>query len=274
MSPNPWLRRDFDGACVLVTGGTRGLGLAIGLALAREGAHVWLTHRWGSVAEGELRDAFSRAGAKPPRVVEADILHEGDTDHLLEQMAEQHDAVDVFVSNVALCPTGPLTETWNRRRAHRGIGATAWPLIGIAQRIHARFGGWPRAILATTTDSDASLFPGYGYVALSKALLVTLARYLAHHLWEEGVRVNILQCRPVATESLTATFGEEFAPFLERWGGPDAVGDVEEIGQAALALCSGLLDAMTGQVLTVDRGFAYRNNLNTLYSRRADLGLE
>ena len=58
---------DLQGSTVVVTGGTRGLGRAIGIELARAGASVVLTHRWDSVPKGEVEDAFaalSPAGAR------------------------------------------------------------------------------------------------------------------------------------------------------------------------------------------------------------------
>ncbi|HEY0136691.1 MAG TPA: SDR family NAD(P)-dependent oxidoreductase, partial [Nannocystis sp.] len=64
---------DFTGKAVLITGGTRGIGLACGLAFARHGARVILTHRWGSADEGELRAKFAELGAPEPMIVEADV---------------------------------------------------------------------------------------------------------------------------------------------------------------------------------------------------------
>ena len=71
------------GRCVLVTGGTRGIGLATGLAFGRLGASAVLTHRWGSADEDAIRVAFAEAGAPEPDIVEADAGHGPDLDALL-----------------------------------------------------------------------------------------------------------------------------------------------------------------------------------------------
>ncbi len=94
------MRNDFTNKAVVITGGTKGIGRAIGLAFGRHGAQVYLTHRWSSADENELRAAFAAAGAPEPAIVEADVSADEDTEALLEQVKKRHDRVEVFVSNV------------------------------------------------------------------------------------------------------------------------------------------------------------------------------
>ena len=99
----------------------------------------------------------------------------------------------------------------------------------------------------------------YDFVATSKAVLETLARYAAMRL--EGVNLNVVRAGYVWTESFRATFGDEFAGFAKARGLDRHFVHPEEIAHAILALCSGLLDGMTGQVLAVDRGLPFFETL-------------
>jgi NAD(P)-dependent dehydrogenase (short-subunit alcohol dehydrogenase family) len=91
------ISKDYKGRVVLITGGTKGIGLACGLAFGRLGAHVWLTHRWGSADEDAIRAEFARAGAPEPRIVEADASKTAETKNLMALIAEHHEGVDVFI---------------------------------------------------------------------------------------------------------------------------------------------------------------------------------
>src|SRR5688500_14436653 len=98
--PSGAMNRDGSSRTVLVTGGTRGIGRAVGIAFARTGARVVLTHRWGSADPAELAAAFQGAGAREPEVVAADVSSATDTRALMEHIGAA--GVDVFVSNVSV----------------------------------------------------------------------------------------------------------------------------------------------------------------------------
>src|ERR671913_2277174 len=92
---------DFSGRAVLVTGGTRGIGLATGLAFGRLGADVTLTYKWGSADEDDIRDRFIAAGASPPSLIQADAGAEADVEAVLSGILERPESLEVPVSNAA-----------------------------------------------------------------------------------------------------------------------------------------------------------------------------
>src|SRR4051812_46912051 len=102
---------DFRGKTVLVTGGTKGIGRAIGLAFGALGADCVLTHKWGSATDAEVLDAFALAGARTPLIVQADVTSDDDTAALFEQLMSRRVVLEAVVSNVSFSlVTGSLDD--------------------------------------------------------------------------------------------------------------------------------------------------------------------
>ncbi len=259
---------DVSDSVVLITGGTMGIGLATGLAYAARGARVVATYRWGSADLSEVRARFEAAGGPPPLFVEADVTSAEDTGALLDTIAAQHDHIDVFVSNVAFALRTPSLQDWSQRGLAQSIDYSGWPLYAYTEAIHERFGRYPRYVMGMSSDGPDRFFQNYDFVAASKAVLETMCRYMNFRLFEEGVRVNIIRSRLVRTESFDATFGDDFHNLLENLGGfEDCYTTPEDIANVALALGSGLLDAIGGQVLMVDKGFSFFDGLMGIAER-------
>lgn len=265
---------DFQGKAVLVTGGTRGIGLAIALAFAQRGAACTLTYRWGTADEESVRQRFSALGAPEPLLFQADAADPEDTDRLLQELRARHVKIDAFISNVAGAVVVRDFESMTERALAKTIAYSSWPTFGYLQKIKAAFGSYPRYVVALSSPGPDSYNPGYDFVAGSKALLETLCRYAAYRLQKEGVRVNVVRAGALPTESTREMFGDELFQFLERLAPPGFQWlEEQDVAKVVLALCSGLLDGVSGQVITVDRGALFSDNLMRLYSQREVLGL-
>ncbi len=252
-----------------------GIGLACALAYGRCGARTILTHRWGSADEEELRRRFADAGAPEPMIVEADVSNDDDTQRLMAAIAERCAAVDVFVSNVSFALRAKGLEDYSRRALQQSLDYSSWPMVAYTMAMHRVLGRYPRYVIGISSDGPDNFFQNYDFVAMSKAVLETMCRYLAYRLREHGTRVNVVRSRLVRTEAFDSTFGSEFHAYLESLGGfEDCYTEPEELGKAVLALGSGLLDAMTGQVVMVDRGFEFFDNLMGIGDRARARGLK
>jgi NAD(P)-dependent dehydrogenase (short-subunit alcohol dehydrogenase family) len=264
----------FSGKVVLVTGGTRGLGRAIALEFGRRGAKTVLTYRWGTADEDELKGAFRDAGAPEPLLVQADAAEDEDTDAVLRAIGAQHSGVDVFVSNVAGSVVVRDFESMTERALTKSIHYSSWPTFGYLQRMRAAFGRYPRYVIAMSSSGPDSYSPGYEFVAASKAVLETLCRYATYRLRDEDVHINVIRAGAIPTQSAAEMFGDELFPFLERLAPPGHRWlTLEEVANVAVALASGKLDGVRGQVITVDRGEAFSDDLMRLYAERESLGL-
>lgn len=256
---------DFHGKSVLITGGTRGIGLACGLAFARQGARAILTHRWGSADEDALRGQFAALGAPAPLIVEADVARDEDTAALLERIKADHDGVDVFISNVCVVVRGEGPLQHSRRALFKSLEYSSWPFVGYLHAIKKTFGRYPSHAVAMSSDGPDTHYPAYDYVAVAKAVLETFVRYMNTHLIKDSCRVNALRTRQVMTESYAAMFGPEQVALAKNFA--EFACTVDEVADTTLALCSGMFDSMGGQVLTLDRGASFVDNIATLGPR-------
>lgn len=255
------MKSGLRGATVLVTGGTRGIGRAIGLAFGAQGARCVLTWRLGTADEDELRAAYAAAGAPEPRLVLADVSRAEDTQALLEEMRGWTDGVDIYVANAPGAVLAPTLGHWNERGLKQSLSYSAWPIFAYPRAIHTTFGRWPRYIVGMSSTGPDSWTQAYPMAAASKSVMETLARYLAHELRHERVNVNIVRSRAVRTQAFSDAFGQSFEPFAARFMGERQWVTPEDVANTTLALCSGRMDAINGQVLTLDRGTTWSDTL-------------
>lgn len=258
---------DLSGRTALITGGTKGIGLASALHLGMAGVRCFLTYKWGSADPAELAKAFSDAGAPPPVLIQADVSVDEDTDRVMDETARAGaDGIDIFVSNVGFAATVRSLSEYKKRSLFKTLEYSTWPLIAYTQKIYERFERYPRNILGISSDGPDHFYQGYDFVAASKALLEFFSRYLSVRLFESGSRVNVIRFGTVRTESFDAIFGESYFEFLRSEGiSADMILSAEQCGRSVLALCSGLLDAVNGQIISVDYGLPFKDNTMMRY---------
>lgn len=267
------LRERMDGKAVLITGGTKGIGLACGLAFGSVGARTYLTNRWGSADEDSIRSAFAEVGAPEPVILEADVSQDEDTEAVMQRIEQDVGALEVMIANVSFAHVSEHHDDLSFKALKRSLEYSAWPFVGYLQHAKACFGRLPRYLIGMSSRGPEYFLPGYDFVAASKAVMETFCRYLTSDLLHEDIRINVLRANPVETESLEATFGPEFAPFCKKWYAEGFFIQPREVAEAALALASGLLDGVRGQVLLLDRGFGFSDNVVRLFSERERYGL-
>lgn len=264
------------GKSVLVTGGTKGIGLATGLAFGREGAHVILTHRWGSADEDAIRSQFAEVGAPVPKILEADASQDEDTENLMNEIKKDHDHLEVLISNVSFAHISQDHTDLSKKGLKRSLNYSSWPFISYLQVAKKVFGSFPRYSVGMSSRGPEYFLPGYDFVAASKAVMETFARYLTADMAAQGgedCRINVLRANPVDTESLEATFGPEFVPFCKKYYGPEFFVTPEQVADAAVGLCSGMMDGVKGQILLLDNGCGFADNVVRLFTHREKFGL-
>jgi NAD(P)-dependent dehydrogenase (short-subunit alcohol dehydrogenase family) len=252
---------DFSGKNALITGGTRGIGLATALLFGRAGAQTWLTYKWGQDDYSALYAAFEEAGAPKPVLIQADVSVDEDTARVMTEIAAGCKGIDFFISNVGFAQTTRTLDEYKKRSLFKTLEYSTWPMIAYSQAIRKTFGAYPRRIIGISSDGPSHFYRGYDFVAASKALMEHFARYMSIHLFDEGCRVNVMRFGSVKTESFTAIFGEAFFDYLRESGISDEMMlTPEDCAEAVFALASGFMDAVNGQIITADKGMPFRDN--------------
>jgi enoyl-[acyl-carrier-protein] reductase (NADH) len=263
---------DFHGSTVLVTGGTMGIGLETALDFGQRGARCALTCKPNSADEEVVYRRFADKGAPAPLIIRVDVANSDKTGALMQELRGHWERVDIFVSDVAVGRIVNGLDDYSLKALSETIEYSAWPIFGYTGRIRETFSRYPRYVIGMSTTASASYQKGYDLMAGSEALLETICRYMSYRLYDEDIRINVVRSDSVRTTSSRHT-SSDFKEFAQRFMNDGHYIDAREISNCVVALCSGLLDGVRGQVITVDRGNSFFDNLMHLYDDRHGLGL-
>jgi enoyl-[acyl-carrier protein] reductase III len=239
----------LEGSSVLVTGGTRGIGLAIALRLVREGASRAVLGYLRNDAAAELAAEQIRAAGAEPVLVRGNVASET----VVEELAAAG-PFRAVVHNAATGVVRPALETEDKHWDWT-LNANARALLALAR---ATVPGMPEgsAIVAISSLGAQRVLDNYVLIGTSKAALESVVRYLAVELAPRGIRVNAVSAGVVETDALDFFPNkDEMLRSVER----TPAGRLVEPGDVAAAvsfLCSGDAAMVRGHTLVVDGGFS------------------
>jgi enoyl-[acyl-carrier protein] reductase III len=234
---------------VFVTGGSRGIGRAIALRFARDGAaRIAIGYLRNDNAAAETAEELRAAGAEVT-LVRGNVSSE----RVLEQVAALG-PLDVLVHNAATGVVRPALETEDRHWDWT-LNANARALLSLTRAAVPQMPPGS-SIVAISSLGAQRVLENYVLVGTSKAALESLVRYLAVELAARGIRVNAVSAGVVETAALEHFPNRE--EMLEA-GAANPVGRLvtpEDVAGAVAFLCSGDADMVRGHVLIVDGGFS------------------
>ena len=258
---------------VLVTGGTKGIGKEIALKFAEHGDQVIVTYGWGSIEEEDVIKEYTSRGLPAPYLKQADVINNEDTVDLLTEIKSRYGRLDVFISNVSFTTLVKNMEDYNEAYLLKSIEYSCWPMIEYTRQMKAVLGEYPKYVLALSSHGPDRFHKNYDFAAATKALNEVLIKYLNYHFYDDGVIFNILRTRPVITDSLLSTLGNEWVEFIKKYDIPGTHIELEEVAKVAYMMCSGLMDGIRGQTITADRGYDFAEGLQRMYVDQEELGL-
>ncbi|MFE2039801.1 SDR family oxidoreductase [Streptomyces sp. NPDC059477] len=243
-------RGTLAGRKALVTGGSRGIGAATALRLARAGADVAITYvSREDAAEDVVRavEALGRRGV----ALRADSGDPAESAGAVDRAAEALGGIDVLVNNVGVGLLGPL-ESLSLGDVERVLAVNVRGVFLASQAAAARMGPGGRIITIGTCMTQRVPGAGGTLYAMSKSALVGLTKALARELGGRGITANIVHPGPIDTEMNPAAgpigAGQSALTALGRFG------SAEEVAETVAHLAGAAY--VTGAEFSVDGGHA------------------
>ena len=243
----------------LVTGGSRGIGRATCLRLAKAGASVAVNYRRNEKAADEVVGQIEAEGGRA-LALQADVSDRAAVEAMIGRVREALGTVDILVNNAGILLRGSLLDhreddfdaMW--RTNVKGVlycaAAVAPGMIDL---------GWGRVINLSSNAAVGTALPGTTFYAATKAAVLILTRRLAFELGPHGITVNAVLPGFTKTEMTTGNLSPEGIAgvtdfFNQRSVLGRGVGEPDEIAHVVEFLSSERSGFMTGQLLLADGG--------------------
>lgn len=241
----------FEGKSVLVTGGSRGIGKAISLRFAEQGARrVAISYLRNDSAAEETAEEIRKLGTEP-LLLRGNLGDPDKTKALLEQAG----ALDVIVSNAATGVIRPFQEL-DEKHWDWTLNANARALFTLAREASPTMPPGSSIVAISSLGADRVL-DNYILVGVSKATLEALVRYLAVELAPRGIRVNAVSAGLVETGALEYFNNrDEMLEYYKRRTPAGRLVGPGDVADVVCFLASPEADMIRGQTLVVDGGYS------------------
>ena len=241
----------FQGKVSIVTGGGAGIGEAIALAFACEGAHVAIWDLDGNRAE-RVSSAIQKMGHKSI-AIQMSVANAQEVNASVQRVLREFERIDILINNAGICQVVPSVEEikeedWDRVLAVnlKGVFLCAKAVMGIMKKQKA---GWI-INMGSLAGKVGGIATGAHYAA-SKAAVMCFTKSLAKELGPYGVHVNALAPGVIETDMTQMITGGDWRAYLSAIP-LGRIGAVEEVAKVALFLASDESSYLTGEIIDVN----------------------
>jgi enoyl-[acyl-carrier protein] reductase I len=247
----------LEGKTALIFGLANERSIAWGIteAMKREGATIGISYA-GEALEKRVRPLAEKVGCK--WVEECDVTKDDHIAATAEKARKDFGHIDVLVHSIAFAGrdelSGPFYNT-SREGFRNAMDISVFSFVAMAKAFRPvlRAGS---SLICMTYYGSVKVAPHYNVMGVAKAALESSTRYLAFDLGPEKIRVNAISAGPIRTLAAAGVggFRDMYKHFAEVSPLRENV-TIEDVGNAAVFLASGLSARITGEVLYVDSGF-------------------
>lgn len=246
--------RRLDGKVAIVTGSSRGIGRAIALEFAKEGAKMCINYARSEEKAREVVEEISLLGGEAV-MIRADVSKLDDVRQMVRSVVEKFGRIDILVNNAAIMLRGDFLETEDEefyrildRMWEVNVKGVVYCCKEVAKHmVRNRYG---KIINIASIAGIGTAFPGTTPYAMTKAAVIILTKRLAFELGPYGINVNAIAPGMILTDMATPE-GVEIAKKRSILG---RVGDPRDIARLAVFLASDESSYITGQVIVADGG--------------------
>lgn len=244
----------LSGKLLVVTGGSRGLGRAIAIEAAREGAKVIVGYRRREKDAAEVVARIVEAGGQAASVA-LDVREAIQVERAFAAVEKEHGPIELLVTSAGIVSDGFLATTPTeqfRDVIATNLDGTMHAIRGVLRGMIARQRG---SIVALASVAAFRASVGQASYAASKGAIVAMVRTLAAEVGSKGVRVNVVAPGVIDAGMVKATSQKRIDAYLPHVA-LGRLGRDDEVARAATFLLSEDASYITGQTLVVDGGLS------------------
>lgn len=242
----------LDGKTALVTGASRGIGRAIAIKLASEGAAVAINYAGNAKAAEEVKSIIEAAGGKA-MLVQADVSNAGSVDAMIKEVVEAFGGIDILVNNAGITRDGLLMrmkeEDWDAV-INTNLKGVFYCTKAVSKLMMKKRAG---RIVNMASVVGLTGNAGQANYAAAKAGVIGFSKTMAKELASRGITVNMVAPGYIDTD-MTAVLSESVRETMVSGIPLGRAGTPEDVANAVLFLVSDNASYITGQVINVDGG--------------------